>query len=95
MGIFKKKEWILKADKRRLRAERKRAFYEYLYLSLFVLIPVFFIWYAYFKFDWFAEFIGSRYVEARGKITFGLLGIIVFAWLFIYLFKKIFYKNKK
>ena len=94
MGMFKQKEWLLKSDKKRLRAERIRLLFEFFYLSLFVIIPVFLIWYAYFKYDWFAEFIGSGYVEARGKITFGLLGIIVLGWFFIYLIKKIFYRKK-
>ena len=94
MRIRKNKEWLLRADKQRLRTERRGKLYTYCYMWLIILIPVFLIWYAYLKFDWFAEFVGTGHIEAKGKITLSLFGFVLLGWLAIQLFKKLFSRNK-
>lgn len=79
---------LLRSERERLKRERKEKIKNYLLMWSVILIPTALIWYAYFRFQWVAEFLGNRYQVARFKITFGLLAIVLFFWGISRLFKR-------
>jgi hypothetical protein len=79
---------LLRSERARLKRDRKEKFKNYLLMWSVILIPTALIWYTYFRFQWVAEFLGSRYQVARFKITFSLLATVLIFWGVSRLFKR-------